>query len=57
MKFGGCVASIEKANHTVDAPASIRADIQAHSIKVATGSSRQGRLRSLNVAGYPARED
>jgi len=57
MKCGGCVASIEKTIHAVDASASIKADIQTRSINVTTSSDLQGLLTALDVAGYPARAD
>ncbi|MNJ77280.1 Heavy-metal-associated domain protein [compost metagenome] len=57
MKCGGCVASIEKAIHAVDASATVRADIEARSINVTTSSDRQVLLTALDAAGYPAKAD
>lgn len=57
MECGGCVASIEKAVHAVDASASITADIEARTVRVTTSSDRQALLTALDAAGYPAKAD
>jgi copper chaperone CopZ len=54
IRCGGCVASVEKAIHGVDASAAIKADIEARRVEVATSADRQSLMTALNDAGYPA---
>ena len=50
----GCVASVEKAIHSVDASAQIVADIEARRVEVTTQADRQALVTALDAAGYPA---
>lgn len=54
IRCGGCVASVEKAIHGVDASALIKADIAARRVEVTTQADRQALLTALADAGYPA---
>ncbi|MGH7018651.1 MAG: heavy-metal-associated domain-containing protein [Brevundimonas sp.] len=54
IRCGGCVASVEKAIHSVDASAQIIADIEARRVEVTTDADRQSLLTALDAAGYPA---
>lgn len=54
IRCGGCVASVEKAIHAVDASAQITADIEAGRVEVTTSADRQTLLTALDAAGYPA---
>ena len=54
IRCGGCVASVEKAIHSVDASAEITADIESRRVEVATSADRQALLTALDAAGYPA---
>lgn len=54
IRCDGCVASVEKAIHSVDASAQITADIEARRVEVATAASRQALMTALDAAGYPA---
>ena len=54
IRCGGCVASVEKAIHGVDASAEITADIEARRVEVTTEADRQALLSALDAAGYPA---
>ena len=54
IRCGGCVASVEKAIHAVDASAKVVADIDARRVEVTTNADRQTLLTALDAAGYPA---
>ena len=54
IRCGGCVASVEKAIHSVDASAQITTDIEARRVEVTTSADRQALLTALDAAGYPA---
>ena len=54
IRCGGCVASVEKAIHSVDASAQVIADIEARRVEVTTDAERQTLLTALDAAGYPA---
>lgn len=54
IRCGGCVASVEKAIHAVDASAQVVADIEARRIEVTTQADRQALVTALDAAGYPA---
>ena len=54
IRCGGCVASVEKAIHSVDASAQVIADIEARRVEVTTQADRQTLLTALDAAGYPA---
>jgi copper chaperone CopZ len=54
IRCGGCIASVEKAIHAVDASAQITADIEARRVEVTTSADRQTLLTALDAAGYPA---
>ena len=54
IRCGGCVASVEKAIHGVDASAEITADIEARRVEVTSNANRQTLLTALDAAGYPA---
>jgi copper chaperone CopZ len=54
IRCGGCVASVEKAIHAVDASAQVVADIKARRVEVTTQADRQALLTALDAAGYPA---
>jgi copper chaperone len=54
IRCGGCVASVEKAIHSVDASAQITADIEARRVDVTTDADSQTLLTALADAGYPA---
>lgn len=54
IRCGGCVASVEKAIHAVDASAQITADIEARRVEVTTSAECQTLLIALDAAGYPA---
>lgn len=54
IRCGGCVASVEKAIHGVDASAEIKADIEARRVEVTTAADRQDLVAALADAGYPA---
>ncbi len=54
IRCSGCVASVEKAIHGVDASAEIKADIEARGVEVATSADRQALLTALDAVGYPA---
>ena len=54
LRCGGCVASVEKAIHSVDASAQIVADIEARRVEVTTQADRQALVTALDAAGYPA---
>ena len=54
IRCEGCVASVEKAIHSVDASAVIKADIDARRVEVTTEADRQVLLTALASAGYPA---
>ena len=54
IRCGGCVASVEKAIHAVDASAQITADIEACRVEVTSNANRQTLLTALDAAGYPA---
>ncbi|MNU53940.1 copper exporting ATPase [compost metagenome] len=54
IRCGGCVASVEKAIHSVDASAQIVADIEARRVEVTTQADRQALVTALDAAGYPA---
>ena len=54
IRCGGCVASVEKAIHSVDASAQITTDIEARRVEVTTDADRQTLLTALDAAGYPA---
>ena len=54
IRCGGCVASVEKAIHSVDASALVIADIEARRVEVTTDADRQTLLTALDAAGYPA---
>ena len=54
IRCDGCVASVEKAIHSVDASAQITADIEARRVEVTTSADRQALLTALDAAGYPA---
>ncbi|MFE9083411.1 heavy-metal-associated domain-containing protein [Brevundimonas sp. NPDC003935] len=54
IRCEGCVASVEKAIHSVDASAGIKADIDARRVEVTTEADRQVLLTALASAGYPA---
>ena len=54
IRCGGCVASVEKAIHSVDASAQIVTDIEARRVEVTTQADRQTLLTALDAAGYPA---
>ncbi|WEK58416.1 MAG: heavy-metal-associated domain-containing protein [Candidatus Brevundimonas phytovorans] len=54
IRCGGCVASVEKAIHSVDASAQVVADIEARRVEVTTQADRQTLLTALDAAGYPA---
>ena len=54
IRCGGCVASVEKAIHSVDASAQVVADIEARRVEVTTQADRQALVTALDAAGYPA---
>ncbi|MFK0298488.1 heavy-metal-associated domain-containing protein [Brevundimonas sp. NPDC090276] len=54
IRCGGCVASVEKAIHSVDASAQIVADIETRRVEVTTQADRQALVTALDAAGYPA---
>ena len=54
IRCGGCVASVEKAIHSVDASAQVIADIEARRVEVTTDADLQTLLTALAAAGYPA---
>lgn len=54
IRCAGCVASVEKAIHSVDASAQITADIEARHVEVATSADPQALMTALADAGYPA---
>jgi copper chaperone len=54
VRCGGCIASVEKAIHAVDASAQITANIEARRVEVTTSADRQTLLTALDAAGYPA---
>lgn len=54
IRCGGCVASVEKAIHAVDASARTTADIEARRVEVTTAADRQALMTALADAGYPA---
>lgn len=54
IRCGGCVASVEKAIHSVDASAQVIADIEARRVEVTTDAAPQTLLTALDAAGYPA---
>ena len=54
IRCGGCVASVEKAIHSVDASAQIVTDIEARRVEVTTEADRQVLMTALADAGYPA---
>ncbi|MBB4797779.1 copper chaperone CopZ [Brevundimonas bullata] len=54
IRCGGCVASVEKAIHSIDASAQVIADIEARRVEVTTDADRQTLLTALDAAGYPA---
>ena len=54
IRCGGCVASVEKAIHSVDASAQVVADIEARRVEVTTQADRQALTTALDAAGYPA---
>ena len=54
IRCGGCVASVEKAIHSVDASAQITAEIETRRVEVTTSADRQTLLAALADAGYPA---
>jgi copper chaperone len=54
IRCEGCVASVEKAIHSVDAAAAIKADIETRRVEVTTEADRQALLNALDAAGYPA---
>lgn len=54
IRCDGCVSSVEKAIHSVDASAQITADIEARRIEVATSADRKALLTALADAGYLA---
>ncbi|WP_292082707.1 MULTISPECIES: heavy-metal-associated domain-containing protein [unclassified Brevundimonas] len=54
IRCEGCVASVEKAIHSVDASAVIKADIDARRVEVTTEADRQALMTALADAGYPA---
>lgn len=54
IRCDGCVASVEKAIHGVDASAEISADIEARRVEVATNADCQALMTALADAGYPA---
>ena len=54
IRCGGCVASVEKAIHSVDASAQVIADIEARRVEVTTDADSQTLLTALDAAGYPA---
>jgi len=54
IRCEGCVASVEKAIHSVDATAAIKADIETRRVEVTTEANRQALLSALEAAGYPA---
>ena len=54
IRCRGCVASVEKAIHSVDASAQITVDLEARRVEVTTSADRQTLLTALDAAGYPA---
>ncbi|MEG1029448.1 Copper chaperone CopZ [compost metagenome] len=54
IRCEGCVASVEKAIHSVDATAAIKTNIEARRVEVTTDADRQALLAALDAAGYPA---
>lgn len=54
IRCRGCVASVEKAIHSVDASAQITVDLEARRVEVTTSADRQTLLTALVAAGYPA---
>ena len=54
IRCGGCVASVEKAIHSVALSAQITAEIEAHRIEVTTDADRQTLPTVLDAASYPA---
>ena len=53
IRCGGCVASVEKAIHSVDPSAQITADIETRRVEVTTQADRQALVTALDAAGYP----
>lgn len=53
IRCGGCVASVEKAIHSVDASAQITADIETRRVEVTTQAVYQALVTALDAAGYP----
>ncbi|MDN2566654.1 heavy-metal-associated domain-containing protein [Aquibium sp. A9E412] len=55
MTCGGCVKSVTRAIHAVDASARINADPDSRTLEVETGTPRERIATALEQAGFPVR--
>lgn len=54
MSCGGCVSTITETIKSLDAQASVAADLQSRTVEVATSASEAQVREALANAGYPA---
>lgn len=54
MACGGCAKEITRAVQSVDALATVEADLKRREVAVTTSTSKDQLLTALHQAGYPA---
>lgn len=52
MTCGGCARGVTKAIQAVDAAATVKVDLPAHSVEVTTTASRDQIVNALTDAGF-----
>lgn len=52
MTCGGCARGVTKAIQAVDAGATVKVDLPAHSVEVATTAPRDQIVKALTNAGF-----
>lgn len=55
MTCGGCVRRVTAAVQSVDASATVSANVAEHSVDIQSTSTQQALMDALETAGYPAK--